>query len=254
MKVEQYTYWSVTINNPDENDYVLIRNPNDKYIRSLVWTPEEGGEEHTPHIQAWVRMQRNVTQAFMKKIYPRAHFRYITKDEYNENCHAYAQKNDETTKGLHHISLNDPLPANDTLLYQVLERSFEELLQLDKKFKESYDLDYDSEHKHMIVQDLTLKKLETEIVERAMVRERSGLEKIFVSAVYEKMKSRFWRDILYRIIHNKNGDNDGLQTEDGSRSSRGSSEIRESDEESQADCSEGRYESRSTTSGAGSDF
>lgn len=251
MKVEQYTYWSVTINNPDENDYLIIRNPNDKYIRSLVWTPEEGGEEHTPHIQAWVRMQRNVTQAFMKKIYPRAHFRYITKDEYNENCHAYAQKNDETTKGTHHISLNDPLPANDTLLYQVLERSFEELLQVDRIFKSDYDA---SPRKELIVENITLKKLETGYIERAMVRERSGLEKIFVSPVYEKMKSRFWRDILYRIIHKKNADSDGLQTTEDGGSSRGSSEIRESYEDSEASCSEGRDQSSGCQTDADDDF
>jgi len=241
MKVEQYTYWSVTINNPDENDYLIVRNPNEKYIRSLVWTPEEGGEEHTPHIQAWVRLQRNQTQSFMKKIYPRAHFRAITKDDYNENSHRYAQKNDETTVGLHHILLNDPLPANDTLLYQVLERAFEDLYENDKYVRSDYDA-YD--RKEMIVQDLNLKKLDTGAIERSMVRERAGLEKIFVSPVYEKMKAKFWRDILYRIIHNKNAGEEKAEsgTDCPEESVSGRSE---SDQDDSAGETEGHYESGS---------
>jgi len=84
MKLEQYTYWSMTLNNPTESEMVLVRNPNEKYIRQFVWTPEVGEKEGTPHIQGWIRMQRNVSKTVLIKLYPRASFRPIDKDQYNE--------------------------------------------------------------------------------------------------------------------------------------------------------------------------
>ena len=99
MPQPQFTYWSMTLNNPTDSEMVLIRNPNEKYIRQFVWTPEEGEETGTPHIQGWLRLQRNQSLSFLKKLYPRAMFKGIEKDEYNENTHNYAQKNDGTERG-----------------------------------------------------------------------------------------------------------------------------------------------------------
>lgn len=205
MPIEQYTYWSVTINNPTETDYVLIRNPNDKYVRSLVWTPEVG-EEGTEHIQAWIRLQRNQTLSFMKRLYPRAHLKPCDKDAYNENCHQYAQKNDETTAGNHHITLNDPLPASDTLLYQVIWRAFESIPNIDEKILE-YSKDvmtdkYTPRYLYARNEILNVKMLDTPYVEKQMVLEKSGLEKMFTSPAYERMKQKFWKEILLRLIHN----------------------------------------------------
>lgn len=105
--VQQFTYWSMTLNNPTEADMVLIRNPNDRYVREFIWT-QEVGEEGTPHIQAWVRLQRNQTLKFMTRLYPRAHFKPCSKDDHNQATHDYAQKEDDTTAGRHHIVINDP--------------------------------------------------------------------------------------------------------------------------------------------------
>lgn len=188
MKLEQYTYWSFTLNNPTDAEMVIIRNPNEKYIRQFVWTPEVGEKEGTPHIQGWVKLQRNQTKSFMIKLYPRASVRGIAKDEYNERCHDYAQKNDGTTAGNHVISLNDPLPVNDTLLYKVLEVA--------------WDFEYSNvaEPISHLMDCTTLHKLNTIGHERQMVRERAGLEKIFCSPAYEKMKTTFWKEILFRIL------------------------------------------------------
>ena len=153
MPIEQYTYWSVTINNPDENDYLIMRNPNDKYIRSLVWTPEVG-EEGTEHIQAWIRLQRNQSLAFVKKLYPRAHLKPTDKDMYNENSHQYAQKNDETTAGNHHVVLNDPLPGADTILYKVLDQAFDRLMERDS---DKLDL-YEHEGLRYVINEIELKR------------------------------------------------------------------------------------------------
>lgn len=248
MPIEQYTYWSVTINNPDENDYVLVRNPNPKYIRELVWTPEVGGEKQTPHIQAWVRLQRNQSMSFLSKLYPRGHFKHCDKDVYNENCHQYAQKNDETTAGNHHITLNDPLPANDTLLYQVLQRSFERLIETNKDLRDHFNY----EGAYDVIQRICLKQLDTTLTERLMVTEKSGLEKIFCSPAYDRMKQKFWKEILMRLnitqdaIHSEGSTQtevEGSQGEDG-----------DSYEESETSHSERSSEGRSIGSSSSDDF
>jgi len=224
------TYWSMTINNPDANDYVLVQNPNEKYIRQVIWTDEEGADG-TPHIQAWVRLQRNNSLAFIKKLFPRGHFRHILKDDYNENTHSYAQKGDETTRGLHTITLNDPLPALDTTLYKVLERAFE-------------DLDNEA---IVGVDDSHMLRL-TKRAESLMIREKKGLEKVFISAVYRKMKTEYWHDTLHRlrfvdvqevVVPMTNGDD---TNEDGQSEASGlcgsSGETEEEDcSESEGDCS-----------------
>lgn len=198
MPIEQYTYWSITLNNPDENDYLIMRNPNAKYIRELVWTREVGAEG-TEHIQAWVRLQRNQSLAFVKKLYPRAHLKPTDKDVYNENSHQYAQKNDETTAGNHHITLNDPLPANDSLLYKVLDKGYDIMLEHDQQAQ----LWHSEGGVHNVIQRIRLTRLYTDVVEREMVVEKSGLEKIFISPVYEKMKQKYWKEILLRLKHNE---------------------------------------------------
>lgn len=183
------TYWSMTINNPTETDGVLVRNPNDKYIRQLVWTPEVG-EDGTPHVQAWLRLQRNQTLAFVKKLYPRGHFKPLTKEDYNENTHDYAQKNDETTAGHHVISVNDPLPGVDTILYRVL----------DEVYKQS-----DAATKMAGISLNDMLKL-TRKIEDDMVSKRAGLEKLFISGTYDKMKRRFYAQILTRLSVNADDD------------------------------------------------
>lgn len=196
MKLAQYTYWSFTINNPDDNDKLIVENPNEKYVRQLIWTPEKG-EEGTEHIQAFVRMQRNVGLTFMKKIYPRAHLKFIDRDEYLRNSVHYAQKNDETTQGKHHISINDPIPNADSTLYKVLERTLEVVFPIEREranIPESYKV-------HHFIGQIKQKEFMFHVskIERAFVQEKAGYEKIFCSPTYERMKEKFWQDILVRI-------------------------------------------------------
>lgn len=113
--IRQYTYFSGTINNPEENDFILVRNPNEKYIRQLIWTNEVGAEG-TPHIQMYVRFFRNQTLNFLHKLYPRGHFKPIDKDDYNENAQRYVQKDDETTRGKHVITTNEAIPEMERIM------------------------------------------------------------------------------------------------------------------------------------------
>jgi len=196
--LELYTYWSFTLNNPTESEMVLIRNPNQKYIREFVWTPEAGEKTETPHIQGWIRLQRNQAKPFMIKLYPRAKFIGIGKNDYNENTHQYAQKNDVTTRGLHTISLNDPIPNADTQLYRVLREAFDRIypqLQETSMFPDKYTV----HHGIRDLQFLQFLKL-TEEIELQQVSQKANLEKIFVSPTYEKMKRKYWRQILSRIF------------------------------------------------------
>lgn len=258
MPIEQYTYWSVTINNPEENDYVIMRNPNSKYIRECVWTPEVG-EEGTQHIQAWIRLQRNQSMAFVKKLYPRAHLKHCDKDAYNENCHQYAQKNDDTTAGNHHIVMNDPLPAADTMLYKVLEKAWDWHLQSLMKYHKDV---YESMRESLLDPDwlrrcVGLKKLNTGAIEREMIIERSGLEKIFISPSYEKMKSKYWAEIIIRIDkHNIDGDRIQTQVTDGTRTEGGTSDggSSQSDKDSSPCETEGSDQSSCSEADADDDW
>jgi len=194
--LELYTYWSFTLNNPTDSEMVLIKNPNAKYIREFVWTPEEG-EKGTPHIQGWIRLQRNQSKAFVIKLYPRAHFRGIAKDEYNENTYNYAQKTDVTTAGLHTISLNDPIPNVDTQLYRVLREAFDRAYPVLKdraNDPDKYTVTYGIRD---LIKSPFFKLVEE--VELEEVERKANLEKIFISATYEKMKQKYWRQILTRI-------------------------------------------------------
>ena len=209
MSIEQYTYWSITINNPDDNDMLIVRNPNDRYVRQFIWTPEEGASG-THHIQGWLRLQRNQTQKFVQKLYPRAHVKPCRKDEYNENTHNYAQKNDETTKGAHTISINDPLPSIETLVTDVMELCVQfraESLNYKTELIWNYpDFDY-------------IKK-ERPFAESELVRQKGPLyAKVFVSPVYERLWERFGQEI-FTHIRNKHASSQIKEDQSTSQESR----------------------------------
>lgn len=180
--VQQYTYFSVTINNPDDNDLLIVRNPNDKYIRQCIWTHETGAEG-TPHIQMWVRLHRNNSLSLIKKLYPRGHFKGIAKDEYNENTHAYAQKDDDTTRG-HHVITSTGLPPDVVnILQEVVVRLINRLTNplwyadvVTSSFKRNWG-------------DIHVAR---ESEEEKMVAEKPHLAKIFVSANYKQIVQRFF--------------------------------------------------------------
>lgn len=179
-----FTYFSLTINNPDENDYLIVRNPNEKYVRQVVWTNEVGGKENTPHLQLYLRLYRNNSLALVKKLYPRAHIKGISRDEYNENCHAYAQKDDETTRGSHVITANGvPVDASSLALEVV---------------KETYRLSYrDCDFVFSLTDTPDIKKDKgrwtenVKYVEDDMVFSKPHLARIVASASYKSVMERF---------------------------------------------------------------
>jgi len=180
-----FTYFSVTINNPDENDMLIVRNPNEKYVRQCIWT-NETGTEGTPHIQMFIRLHRNNALSLVKKLYPRAHIRGCAKDEYVENTQQYAQKDDPTTRGSHVITTSDtPRDAVD-ILQECIRR-----LQVYPKWQQWYCY---------IENDVTEPLL---LQEDEMVKEKPYLAKMFVGNAYKQVKSRFL-SVLWDGIHSNN--------------------------------------------------
>lgn len=212
--------WSMVINNPTENDYALIRNGYPDYVRELVWTTEIG-TDGTEHIQAYVKLQRSQRMSFIKKLFPRGHFKPIDKAEYDLNTKRYVQKDDDTTAGQHRQTFNDPIPANDTLLYQVvlwtlghhnkwLEQLFDgsdiSTLPL-SVFTDFYEKENDADWKIYLA--------EIKETERMMVRDKAHLEKLLVSPAYNRIKKDWLKEITYRTIKNAYDDATLEQDADG---------------------------------------
>jgi len=195
------TTWSMVINNPDENDYAIVTQGYPDYVRELIWT-KEIGSEGTEHIQAYVKLQRTQRMSFIKKLFPRGHFKPCDRDEYNLNTKRYVQKNDATTAGVHRQTYHDPIPSADTLLYglveKVLEPEIKDILIYAKKedYDATDDLDPDMWPKG---QKDEFKKLLSE-AEHELVREKRHIEKLLVSPTYGKIKKEWLWDIVARIL------------------------------------------------------
>jgi len=179
----------MTINNPTPNDEVLIKNPNPDYIRQLIWTLEVG-EDETPHIQAFLRLQRQQRLSFVKKLFPRGHFKSITADEYKNSCIAYAQKEDDTTASYHINTLNEPIPDCVMFLSRCVALSLEDVERKEENAKEWIRLRYNEK-------DLLLK---LEYHERSEVVKRPLNAKLIVSPTYSRVKKLYLREITENII------------------------------------------------------
>jgi len=164
-------FWSMTINNYDETSLALVRNGYPDYCREIIHTLEEG-KEGTPHIQAWIKLQRQQRLSFVKKLFPRGHFKPLTSAEYTHNTKIYAQKNDETTRSAHVHTFNDPTGTVEALIPKVIHYMWNEYGDVD---------------------DRDVARM---YAERDMVEENWRLAKIFVSAVYKQMWKQFGAEMM----------------------------------------------------------
>lgn len=238
------THWSMTINNPDDNDMVLVRNPSPEYINQLIWTPEQG-EDGTPHIQAYVKLMKQQRMSFIKKLFPRGHFKSITADEYKHNCKMYAQKDDKTTIGSHTITCNQQIPD----VVQFLRSMLEEACGCDPTNDNQPDspqawMDHWYNGREILNNVLD--------VEKRAVAKRPMVAKFLVSPTYTRVKKLFTREIVENIVHalyhTNADDNEGEgtgETSDDQTESTGSTCEEEDHEESDSetyqstdDCSE----------------
>jgi len=217
------TCWSFTINNPDENDYVLVRNPNEQYIREIVWTPEQA---ETPHIQGWLKLMRQQRLSFVRKLFPRAHWTPITNDVYNLNSRNYAQKDDETTVGVHTTTINPVIPDAVGFLTQLIGEYVEDA-------QDGEDLE-----------DVGKISVYLESAERLHIASKPYLCKLVLSPIYAKAKKQYWKEILSnRIQHYDADDNQGQGTgetsDDEAESTTSSDQEEEEFEESESGTEQG---------------
>jgi len=227
-------FWSMTINNPDERDLALVRNGYADYCRELIHTLEVGAEG-TPHIQAWVKLQRQQRMSFMRKLFPGGHFKPLTSAEYVANTKVYAQKDDDTTAGAHVHVYHDPIETIESVVKQVATAMLE-------------------------LRD-TPSPLMTRraMVESDMVRKDYKKAKMFVGATYRAMWNRYAYDILHciRSTHTEEESSvvidttDGLEVEDGDEGEgqgAGSEGDGDDYEDGASEASEGSDESGSSES------
>jgi len=176
----------MTINNPDDNDYAIVRQGYPDYIRSLIHT-DEVGEDGTPHIQAWIRLQKQQRMSFVKKLFPRGHFTPLAKEEHELNTRRYVQKNDDTTDGAHIQLHNDPIPD----CVSILKRFCQEVAESNRQA-------FDSNNIGRSAGDITscIKRMEA-----AAVVDNPYNAKIFVSPTYARIKQKYLGEIFQHIIH-----------------------------------------------------
>jgi len=184
----------MTLNNPDENEMVLIRNPNPEYIRQIIWTPEEGDEEGTPHLQCYIKLMKQQRMSFIKKLYPRGHFKSITSDEYKKNCSDYAQKDDHTTVGSHVITYNEQIPD----VVQFLRKIVEDSIGCDPT-RDSQPDDPESWLEHWYSQKDVLNEMQEQ--ERRAVAKRPSVAKLLVSPTYARVKKLYLREIVENVVY-----------------------------------------------------
>lgn len=165
-------FWGMTINNYDEKDLALVRNGYPDYCREIVHTLEEGKEGKTPHIQAWIKLQRQQRISFVKKLFPGAHFKALTSAEYTHNTKLYCQKDDETTQSAHVHVFHDPTGTVESAIKAIMLK--------------------------IVVEDKHVEPFRWKDVlwlrgkfERSAVEQDYKMAKLFISAVYKGMWKEF---------------------------------------------------------------
>ena len=222
---------------------VLIRNPNNDYIRQLIWTAEEG-EEGTPHIQAYLKLIKQQRMSFVKKLYPGGHYQAISSAEYNRNAVDYAQKEDDTTTGAHVNTLCDTIADPVYLLNRLIRAVIDRFLPADNEMDAATigaflrGIPTTADPPTTFKDRLRLWINDQELV---LARERPSVCKLLVSAQYCKIKHDYSAVLLeYNIekyIQQRDAnDNEGQGT--------GESELHETESVSgfgdeEEDCEEG---------------
>jgi len=192
------TCWSMTLNNPTEEMMVLVRNPNQDYIRQLIWTAEEG-EEGTPHIQAYVKLIKQQRMSFIKKLYPGGHFQPISAAEYHRNAVDYAQKEDDTTRGAHVNTLADtiadPVYLLNRLIRTIIDRDLDDIDDQRPLDSDQLFMEY---NKRLMGSGTFQQRFKVVLHEEEgiLARERPSICKLLVSAQYNKIKDDWLLSIV----------------------------------------------------------
>lgn len=167
-------FWEFTINNYTPTDTALLQQGYPDQLRQLVYS-REVGEDGTPHIQGYVRLLRQQRLSYVRKLFPRAHFRGITCEVYNLNAQRYPQKQDSTSDG-HVVITNNAFPDPITELLEVIDEAMGDDMKTTKELK-----------------------ADISATEFQRVIERPARAKFYVSAVYTKVKERFLHELIVSV-------------------------------------------------------
>lgn len=179
----------MTINNYDDTDLAMIKNGYPDFCREVIWTLEAGEKTGTPHIQAFIKLQRQQRLSFVRKLFPRGSFKPLTSDDWILNAKRYVQKDDETTRSAHVQKFNDPIHTMEVLIPKVAGLIIEAM-------NEKYGVD------NWAYSDveLTEKRMRTR-AERQLVSQNFRYAKIFTSASYKRMWEEFGTQMVENLLH-----------------------------------------------------
>lgn len=182
-------FWGMVINNYDDNDLVIIRTGYPDHCRELIHTLEQG-ENGTPHIQAWLKLQRQQRLSFVKKLFPRANFKPLTSDEYVANAKAYAQKQDTTARSPAIHTFHDPMITLESVMRQLVADVIQDTSEKDYMDERCPEQCWDRATYHL------------DSIKRQMVRDDFRHAKQFVSATFKTIWKEYGREV-FQCIHRK---------------------------------------------------
>jgi len=184
-------FWGMVINNPTAEDILLVQHSYPDHVREIVRTDEQG-TEGTPHIQAWLKLQRQQRLSFVKKLYPRANFKALTHDEYVYNTKVYAQKRDDTAVGPTTHTFNDPAITGDTIIKMVAQRM---------------TLEYREQCSELVYRQSNGARKRFDAArheqQRTLVRENYKNAKYFVQPAYDKTWDTYAPEIISQFLDEK---------------------------------------------------
>lgn len=205
-------FWGMVINNYTQTHLALLRQGYPDHLKQLVYTLEEGGEEGTPHVQAYLRLFRQQRLSYVKKLFPGANFQPLNSDEYILHAQAYAQKLDDTARSPAAIT-NNPMPDPVDELLECIEASFADP-----------DLNQFADRPHIWAagqptRERLLQWLQTTEFKR--VRKSPRLAKFYVSAVYRKIKEEYLDALKAFVFDRVKSEDTHTHTQDEKFSRRG---------------------------------
>jgi len=210
MAMNTATMWAFTINNPTEEMYALVKQGYPDYLRALIYT-NEVGKDGTPHIQGWMKLQKQQRLSFCKKLFPTAHFTPLTNAEYELNTRRYVQKDDNTTDGAHIQQFNDPIPDAISLLKKLCRSYINFVLEVDDAATANTARDNERIVEKMHDNKALLLHIRKD--EKEMVYHSPSVAKIFVSPMYNKVKKEYLQEIFSHELH-KTEDADDDETQE----------------------------------------
>lgn len=110
------SWWSVTINNPEQSDRQSLLKENwPSYVRSVKYQ-DEISSTGTPHIQMALNTSQ-IRQSSLKEWLPRAHFKVAKTKEHIEHLKNYVHKNETGVEGTRVDESREYLTQKQALLY-----------------------------------------------------------------------------------------------------------------------------------------